>query len=83
MSENTTEKLVDTTRGIEGKLCEICVYVSAIKYIVNQDENAGPLGTAIDVLASQVGATADSIITGELQSGGCIGSYDAWLKCRG
>jgi hypothetical protein len=83
MSENTTEKLVDTTRGIEGKLCEICVYVSAIKYIVNQDENAGPLGTAIDVLASQVGATADSIIINELQSSGCVGNQEEWMKHKG
>ena len=76
-----TEK-TDENRSIETKLNDICNYVSAIKHIVNQDEPCS-MGTAVDVLASQAGATADSIIINELQSGGCVGNHDDWLTYKG
>ena len=77
-----TEKRDDTTRSIETKLNDICNYVSAIKHIVNQDKPCS-MGNAIDVLASQAGATADSIIINELQSGGCVGNQEEWMKYKG
>ena len=78
MSENKT----DTVRSIETKLNDICSYISAIKHVVNQNDHCS-MGTAIDVLASQAGATADSIIINELRSGGCVGNHDDWLKYKG
>ena len=67
---------------IETKLNDICNYIAAIKHVVSRNDPCA-MGTAIDSIASLAGATADSFIPGEQQSGGCIGSYDAWLKCRG
>ncbi len=78
MSESKTE----TLRRIETKLNDICNYVSAIKNVVNQNDPCS-MGVAIDVLASQVGSTADSIIVNELKSGGCVGNHDDWLAYRG
>ena len=79
----TAEKWADTARSIETKLNDICLCISAIKHIVYKDEDAGPLGTAIDVLASQVGATADSIIINELKSAATVGNMEAWLSHKG
>lgn len=67
---------------IELKLNNLCNYISAIKNVVNQNDPCS-MGTAIDVLASQAGATADSIIINELQAGGCVGNYDDWLTYKG
>ena len=78
MAENNTEML----RRIETKLNDISDYVSAIKNVVNKNAPSS-MGTAIDVLASQVGATADSIIINELKSAATVGNMEEWLSHKG
>ncbi len=78
MAENNTEML----RRIKTKLNDICNYVAAIKHVVSRNDPCA-MGTAIDSIASLAGATADSIIINDLQSGGCVGNHDDWLKCKG
>ena len=78
MSESKT----DFIKRIETKLNDISDYVSAIKHVVSHS-NPCAMGTAIDVLASQVGATADSIIINELKSAATVGNMEEWLSHKG
>ena len=82
-NDSTSENKTEIFERIETKLNDISLCISAIKHIVYKDEDAGPLETAIDVLASQVGATADSIIINELKSAATVGNMEAWLSHKG